>query len=112
MNLSMMLTIFAILVVLTNVLVNVIKGVATVQQPKRVVLAVAIVLALIVAVGMGLYLQFAVWYQWAGAALAALVGGSLVAYVAMYGYDQGYDDIVALVQKLIGYINGGGGLHE
>ena len=36
----------------------------------------------------------------------------MVAYVAMYGYDQGYDDIVALVQKLIGYINGGGGLHE
>ena len=45
MNLSMMLTIFAILVALTNVLVNVIKGVATVQQPKRVVLAVAILLA-------------------------------------------------------------------
>lgn len=111
MNFSTILTIFAILVALTNVLVNVIKGVTTVQQPKRVVLGVAILLALIVAIGVALYMNFTIWYQWAGTVLAAIVGGAMVAYVAMYGYDQGYDDIVALVQKLIGYINGGVG-HE
>jgi hypothetical protein len=25
----------------------------------------------------------------------------------MYGYDEGYNDIVNLLQKLVGYINGG-----
>lgn len=109
MDFSIVLAIFAILVALTNVLVNVIKNVITVQHPQRVVVGVAILLTLIVLVGAAVYLDFTTWYQWAGAALAALVGGGLVAYVAMYGYDQGYDDIVALVQRLIGYINGGRG---
>ena len=111
MNFSTILTIFAILVALTNVLVNVIKGVIAVQQPKRVVLGVAILLALVVSIGVGLHMNFTIWYQWIGAIFAAIIGGAMVAYVAMYGYDQGYDDIVALVQKLIGYINGGVG-HE
>ena len=111
MNLSTILTIFAILVALTNVLVNVIKGVVPVQQPKRVVLGVAILLVLIAAIGVGLYMTFTVWYLWVGVVLAAIIGGTMVAYVSMYGYDQGYNDIVALVQKLIGYINGGVG-HE
>lgn len=112
MNIGLILTVFMILVAMTNILVNVVKAVVAVKHPQRVVLGVAVLLSLIVAVGMGLYLQFAMWYQWAGAVLAAILGGGLVSYVAMYGYDQGYDDIVGLVQKLIGYINGGGGSHE
>lgn len=108
MNIGLILTVFALAVALTNILVNVIKGVVTVQQPKRVVLAVALLLALIAAVAAGLYLNFTIWYQWAGTVVAAILGGGMVAYVAMYGYDQGYDDIVAVVQRLINYINGGG----
>ena len=108
MNISVILTLFAILVAMTNILVNVGKAIWEIKQPQRVVVIVAIVLTLIVAVAIGIYLQVAAWYLWAGLVVAAILLGALVAYVAMYGYDQGYEDIVALVQRLIGYINGGG----
>lgn len=112
MNISVILTLFAILVAVTNILVNVIKSVLDVKHPQRVVVVVAVILAVIVAVAAGIYLQLAAWYLWAGLIIAAVLLGTLVAYVAMYGYDQGYEDIVTLVQRLIAYINGGGVNHE
>lgn len=112
MSISVILTLFAILVAVTNILVNVIKAIWEVKHPQRVVVAVAVLLAVIVAIAIGIYLQLAAWYLWAGLIVAALLLGTLVAYVAMYGYDQGYEDIVTLVQRLITYINGGGVKHE
>jgi putative Mn2+ efflux pump MntP len=107
MSMSFFVTLFALMVAMTNILVNVVKGVADVKHPRRVVLVVAVLLAAIAAVSVGVYLQFTAWYLWTAAGVAALLIGGLVAYVAMYGYDQGYDDIVGLIQKLVGYINGG-----
>ena len=107
MNLSFILSVFAVLVTVTNLLVNVIRGVITVNNPRRIVLIVAVLLTAIVLIGYGVYSQIYLWYQWAGVVLAALLGGGLVAYVAMYGYDEGYDDLVLLIQRLVGYLNGG-----
>lgn len=108
MNFSVFLILFMILVVMTNIVVNVVKAICEVRRPQRVVVLVAIALALIVVLAVGFYLQLAAWYLWAGLLVAAVLLGVLVAYVAMYGYDQGYNDLIALIQKLFGYITGGG----
>lgn len=86
--------IFMVLVILTNMITNVIKdwGGVFAQRPKVVVVVVAELLTMAVTVA---YIQLmsvaAVWYHYAGGAVAGLVVG----YVAMYGYDSLYEDLVA-----------------
>ena len=103
--------IFGILVVLTNIIVNCIKDWMDVKNPKRIVIIVAMVLAVITAVALGFIYSFTLPVQWIFAVVIAILTGFVVAHVAMYGYDEGYEDIMTLIKKLIQYIIGGG-VHE
>ena len=85
---------FMVLVILTNMITNVVKewGGIFEKRPKIVVIVVAELLTM---AATATYIQLmsvaAVWYHYAGGAVAGLVVG----YVAMYGYDSLYEDLVA-----------------
>ena len=94
-----------LLVVLTNMLTNVIKGLceAFATHAKLIAPLVALTLTLIATAA---YLQVfsvaATWYWYAGGAVAGLV----VAYVAMNGYDGLYEDLIKHMKGLAGGGNG------
>lgn len=85
-NLSTILTIVGILVVLTNIVVQVLKKATWGKLPTNI-------LAIIVSMGLTLVAFFAycqikaiavVWYM----VVAAVVLGFLVSYAAMFGFDK------------------------
>lgn len=85
-NLSVILSIIGVLVVLTNIIVQVVKKVTWEKLPTNI-------LAIIVSMALTLVAFFAycqikviavVWYM----VVAAVVLGFLVAYVAMFGFDK------------------------
>ena len=85
-NLSTILTVVGILVVLTNIVVQVLKKVTWGKLPTNI-------LAIIVSMALTLVTFFAycqinaiavVWYM----VVAAVVMGFLVAYAAMFGFDK------------------------
>lgn len=85
-NLSTILTVVGILVVLTNIVVQVLKKVTWGKLPTNI-------LAIIVSMTLTLVVFFAycqikaiavVWYM----VVAAVVMGFLVAYAAMFGFDK------------------------
>jgi len=100
---------FALIVALTNMIVNVLKNICEdrIQNPKRLVLIVSTVLCIITAVGLGLHNSFSSWYMWVGAIVAAIITGFIAAHVAMFGYDEAYGKISELIEALIGYLVGG-----
>lgn len=86
MNLSVILSIIGVLVVLTNIIVQVVKKVTWGKLPTNI-------LAVIVSMTLTLLAFFAycqinaivvVWYM----VVAAIVLGFLVAYAAMFGFDK------------------------
>lgn len=101
MNIITALMILPILVVLTNMLTNVFKGLCEVfaNHAKLIAPLVAELLTLGTTVA---YLQvFSIamtWYWVAGGAVAGLV----VAYVAMNGYDGLYEDLIKHLKGLTG----------
>lgn len=85
-NLSVILSIIGVLVVLTNIIVQVVKKITWGKLPTNV-------LAVIVSMALTLMAFFAycqiktivvVWYM----VVAAVVLGFLVAYAAMFGFDK------------------------
>lgn len=85
-NWSMILSIIGVLVVLTNLIVQVVKKATWDKIPTNLlVVIVAMVLTLVAFFG---YCQFKaisiVWYM----VFAAVVAGMLVAYAAMFGFDK------------------------
>ena len=85
-NLSVILSIIGVLVVLTNIIVQVVKKVTWEKLPTNI-------LAIIVSMALTLVAFFAycqikvitvVWYM----VVAAVVLGFLVAYAAMFGFDK------------------------
>ena len=103
---------FAVIVALINIIVNCIKKSKTVENPKKLVVIVAIVLCLIAAGAIGIYFGFSSWYAWAAAAVAGIIAGFVAAYVAMYGYDAGYNDFIYFLKNLIDYLFCGGIIDE
>ncbi len=105
MNIVTILMVLPLLVVLTNMLTNVIKGLCGVfaDHAKLIAPLVAEVLTLLATAA---YLQIfgieSVWYWYAGGGIA----GGVVAYVAMNGYDGLYED---LIKHLKGLGGGDGG---
>ena len=105
MNIVTILMVLPLLVVLTNMLTNVIKGLceAFATHAKLIAPLVAVTLTLLATAA---YLQIfsvaATWYWYAGGAVAGLV----VAYIAMNGYDGLYED---LIKHLKGLAGGGDG---
>ena len=101
MNIVTALMILPLLVALTNMLTNVIKGLCGVfaDHAKLIAPIVAVVLTLAATAA---YLQIfsiqATWYWYAGGTVAGLV----VAYVAMNGYDGLYEDLIKHLKGLAG----------
>lgn len=91
---------FPLLVVLTNMLTNVVKGLCSVfaDHAKIIAPVVAELLTLLVTAA---YLQVfsiaSVWYWYAGGVIA----GGVVAYVAMNGYDGMYEDLIKHLKGLV-----------
>lgn len=99
-NLSLISALFAILVILTNIITQVLKSVTYDKVPTRVVaLIIAVALSVI---GTVVYCQVMViavsWCYVAG----AVVIGFVAAYAAMFGYDNLYNELVEAVKKLLG----------
>ena len=101
MNIVTILMVLPLLVVLTNMLTNVIKGLceAFATHAKLIAPVVAVTLTLLATAA---YLQVfsvaATWYWFAGGTVAGLV----VAYVAMNGYDGLYEDLIKHLKGLAG----------
>lgn len=85
-NLSVILTIVGVLVVLTNIIVQVLKKVTWGKLPTNIL--VVIVSMTLTLVAFFAYCQVkaivVVWYM----VVAAVVLGFLVAYAAMFGFDK------------------------
>lgn len=101
MNIVTILMVLPLLVALTNMLTNVIKGLCAVfsDHAKLIAPVVAEVLSLLATAA---YLEIfnvqATWYWYAGGAVAGMV----VAYVAMNGYDGLYEDMIKHLKGLGG----------
>lgn len=100
-KLGVFATLFAILVVVVNILTQIFKSFASKREiPTRVfVLFVSIVLTIVVFVAAcQIYSINIVWYMIVG----AIVTGFIVAYCAMFGYDNLYSELQSLLKKLLG----------
>jgi len=106
--LQLILMIIPIIVALTNIVVNCIKDVKEVKSPKALVLIVSIVLCILAAVGLIIFYGWAGWQIIVAAIVIAVLAGFVLAHVAMYGYDEGYNDFITLIKNLISYILCGG----
>ncbi len=94
-------TLFAVLVVIVNILTQIFKSFASKSElPTRVfVLIVSITLTVITFVAVcQIYSIPLLWYT----IVAAVVAGFIVAYCAMFGYDNLYGELKELIKKLFG----------
>ncbi|WP_298016596.1 hypothetical protein [uncultured Dysosmobacter sp.] len=104
MNIVTILMVLPLLVALTNMLTNVIKGLCGVFADHAKLIAPVVAVALTLA-ATAAYLEIfsvtATWYWYASGAVAGLV----VAYVAMNGYDGLYEDLIKHLKGLAGGSN-------
>jgi hypothetical protein len=97
----------AALVAMVNVFTEVCKRLFNIENPQRVVVIWSVALsegASFAAVILQGWLTAKAYTLAAG---AGVLIGLLVAYAAMYGYDELYKDVLNIFEKLIGYITGG-----
>ena len=101
MNIETILMFLPLLVVLTNMLTNVFKGLCAVFADHAKLIA-PLVAELLTLAATAAYLEIfsvaATWYWYAGGAVAGLV----VAYVAMNGYDGLYEDLIKHMKGIAG----------
>ena len=101
MNIITVLMVLPLLVVLTNMLTNVIKGLnGLFADHAKIIapLAAEILTLLATAAYLQIYNVAATWYWYAG----GVVAGGVVAYVAMNGYDGLYEDLIKHLKGLAG----------
>lgn len=101
MNIVTILMVLPLLVALTNMITNVIKGLCErfASHAKIIAPVVAEVLAwMATAAYLEIFSVAATWYWYAGGAIAGMV----VAYVAMNGYDGLYEDLIKHLKGLAG----------
>ena len=101
MNILTILMVLPLLVALTNMITNVIKGLCGVfaDHAKLVAPVVAVILTLLAtAAYLEVFSVASTWYWYAGGTVAGLV----VAYVAMNGYDGLYEDLIKHLKGLAG----------
>lgn len=95
--LPMLLTVIGVLVVLTNIIVEVLKKLTWDKMPTNI-------LVILVALGLTL-VAFFVWAAYTGLAIvwyyvaAAVVVGFMVAYAAMFGFDK-LKEVLSKIQEL------------
>ena len=101
MNIVTALMVLPLLVALTNMLTNVIKGLCE-TFANHAKLVAPVVAELLTLLATAAYLEVfsvqATWYWFAGGAIA----GGVVAYVAMNGYDGLYEDFLKHMKGLAG----------
>ena len=101
MNVLTILTVLPLLVVLTNMITNVVKGLCETFAGHAKLVA-PVVAELLTLLATAAYLEvFSVqtaWYWYAAGAAA----GAVVAYTAMNGYDGLYEDLVKHLHGLTG----------
>lgn len=94
---------FAILVGLTNILTEVTKRVLALKKAEVAVVfwAVSLTAAAVMlkAAGSSGKIQLL-------AAASGIIGGGVVAYAAMFGYDALYERLPEALRVLVGYLNG------
>ena len=101
MNIVTILMVLPLLVALTNMLTNVIKGLceAFATHARLIAPLVAVALSLLAtAAYLEIFSGATTWYWYAGGAVAGLV----VAYVAMNGDDGLYEDLIKHLKGLAG----------
>ena len=96
----------AALVAMTNIFTEICKRVFTVKVAERVVVLWAIALSEGASFAAVVLQGWINTYAYIGAGVAGVLIGLLVAYAAMYGYDELYGDVVGIFEKLIGYLTG------
>lgn len=101
MNIVTVLMLLPLLVVLTNMVTNVIKGLCDVFASHAKLIA-PLVAELLTLLATAAYLQIfsveATWYWYAGGGVL----GAVVAYTAMNGYDGLYEDLINNLKGLGG----------
>lgn len=87
-----------------NVLTEVTKKVVTVHKAERAALLWAVALTLCAALGAVWLEGWTGWQAYTAAGAAGLLGGGVVAYAAMFGYDELYEKVLAVVGSLFDYL--------
>ena len=99
MNILTILMVLPLLVALTNMLTNVIKGLCErfSRHAKIIAPLVAEILSLLAtAAYLEIFSVQATWYWYSG----GIIAGMVVAYVAMNGYDGLYEDLIKHLKGL------------
>lgn len=96
----------ALLIALVNVTVQVIKRVIKVDKPERVVVICAVALSVIAAVLAAVLQGWQLWYMIILAIVAGSLLGLLVAYAAMFGYDELYAQVLEMLLSLLPHREG------
>ena len=99
--------IVAALVAMVNIFTEVCKRLFEVKNAQRVVVIWSILLSEGVCYAAILLQGWLTVWAYIIAGVAGVLIGLLVAYAAMYGYDELYKDVLNIFEKLIGYITGG-----
>lgn len=97
----------AALVAMVNIFTEVVKRLLPVKVPQRVVVAWSILLSEGASFAAVLLQGWQSTNAYVMAGGAGVLIGLLVAYAAMYGYDELYKNVLNIFEKLIGYITGG-----
>ncbi|MCD7722681.1 MAG: hypothetical protein LUH82_01840 [Clostridiales bacterium] len=92
-NISLILIASAVLVAATNVITQVLKGFVSGEKPRRALtIAVSVVLTYLALLIYSAIWPLTEWYIWFP---GGLVGGVVIAYGAMYGYDNLYANLLS-----------------
>jgi len=95
-KLSILLTVLAVLIALTNIFGEVIKKVVP-KLPAQVVVAISAIILTVCAI-IGYCIYYSVPFEWYYA-VAGILGGVVVSYGAMFGYDNLYKQIAEALSK-------------
>ena len=98
----------ALLVAAVNILTEITKKILPVKKPQAVAVAWAVLLSAAVCIVAAVMQGWTLWWMILLAAVAGVLVGVVVAYAAMFGYDEAYAQVIAIFQSLIDYLNGGG----
>lgn len=98
----------ALLVAAVNILTEITKKILPVKKPQAVAVAWAVLLSAAVCIVAAVMQGWTLWWMILLAGVAGVLLGVVVAYAAMFGYDEAYRQIIGIFQSLIEYLNNSG----
>lgn len=93
----------AALVLSTNVFTEIIKRIFTVKKPQILVVIIACVLSVAATIASVIMQGWVLPWQIVVAAILGLPVGGLIAYGAMFGYDELYKQAVGILGSFVSY---------